>query len=213
MHLIIWNVLFSTQASQNVAPYRDLYTFAPSRFFHLILKIPYYLVMLLLKRCLCPQVHYGCTVKIKRHEFTLCTRNKTLHVDLFLKNLLLVQEDYESITESLQGSLIDLIEICRGRDPWILSSPRFRILELLVISRFSFVIKLFSVWEKLDGIRIMIFWLFANTFQKHMPTTSFVSLCGCETWRLILKDWHRSSILQRLLRKIPGPMREEVTQE
>ena len=41
-----------------------------------------------------------------------------------------------------------------------------------------------------------------------------VVLCGCETWPLILREQRRLSVYEnRVLRRICGPKREEVTRE
>jgi hypothetical protein len=41
-----------------------------------------------------------------------------------------------------------------------------------------------------------------------------VVLCGCETWSLTLRDKHRLRVFEnRVLRRIFGPMRDEVTGE
>jgi hypothetical protein len=41
-----------------------------------------------------------------------------------------------------------------------------------------------------------------------------VVLCGCDTWLLTLRDEHRLRVFQnRVLRRIFGPKRDEVTRE
>jgi hypothetical protein len=41
-----------------------------------------------------------------------------------------------------------------------------------------------------------------------------VVLCGCETWSLTLREEHRLRVFEnRVLRRIFGPKRDEVTEE
>jgi hypothetical protein len=41
-----------------------------------------------------------------------------------------------------------------------------------------------------------------------------VVLCGCETWSLTLREEHRLRVFEnRMLRRIFGPKRDEVTRE